>query len=56
MCPEDNPDQADMSAALGGDRDAIARLLMAHSARLSRRVATRLDLNPFRDFSTDDVL
>ncbi len=51
-----HPIGADLEAGLNGDREALARALMAESAPLSRRVAERLKLNPFVDFSADDVM
>ncbi|MEM8944982.1 MAG: RNA polymerase sigma factor [Planctomycetota bacterium] len=45
-----------MPAAIAGDRDATARLLVAHGDRLANRLARRLELNPFADFSVEDAL
>ncbi len=47
---------ADLRAAKAGDWDATARLLVRASGQLARRVAHRIELNPFLPFSTDDVL
>ena len=55
MTADFNQDQL-IQAAQAGDRDALARLLMHESPRLHKRVAERLQLNPFADFSADDVL
>jgi len=46
----------DLTAALTGDRDAIGRVLLLHGDQLARRIACRLELNPFVDFSAEDVL
>ena len=46
----------ELIAALKGDRDALSRLLLRESERLSKRVAARLASSPFADFSTEDVL
>ncbi len=46
----------DLSMALAGDRDAIGRVLILHGDRLARRIAYRIELNPFVDFSAEDVL
>ncbi len=42
--------------AVSGDHGATAELLVRHSGRLARRLRTRLELNPFADFSAEDVL
>ncbi len=42
--------------APSGDHGAVAELLVRHSGRLARRLRTRLELNPFADFSAEDVL
>ena len=54
MSPSEN--ERDLQLATSGDRDAIARLLIAHSPRLARRIGTHLRMNPFAGFSIDDVL
>lgn len=46
----------DLQAVVAGDRQAFARLLVEHGDRLARRIDSRLQLNPFADFSADDVL
>ncbi len=47
---------ASLESAIAGDRDGLAQLLVEHSDRLTRRLASRLQLNPFIDFSLEDVL
>jgi RNA polymerase sigma-70 factor (ECF subfamily) len=42
--------------AVSGQHTATAKLLVLNSARLSMRLRSRLELNPFADFSADDVL
>ncbi len=44
------------AAAAAGDRDVLAQLLVEHSGALSRRLAAQLELNPFVDFTVEDVL
>lgn len=51
-----NDELSDLRAARAGDWDATARLLVRASGQLAKRVAHRVDLNPFLPFSTDDVL
>ncbi|MCA9168015.1 MAG: sigma-70 family RNA polymerase sigma factor [Planctomycetales bacterium] len=46
----------DLAAAMRGDRDALARLLCEHGSRLAARIGRRLQMNPFVEFSADDVL
>ena len=49
-------EDTDLQAAVAGDRDALARLLMLHGDHLCRRISRRLELNPYADFSAEDVL
>ena len=49
-------DERDIELAVGGDRDAVARLLILQSGRLANRISSRLRLNAYADFSADDVL
>lgn len=51
-----DPDRTLEAAAVSGNRDALAQLLVAHGGPLSRRLAARLELNPFADFAVEDVL
>lgn len=53
---DSHAEASDLDKAINGDRDAAARLLMQHGDRLARRVTRRLELNPFADFSVEDVL
>ena len=46
----------ELNAALAGDKDALGRLLTARRDVLSRRIGSRLKLNPYADFSANDVL
>lgn len=48
--------EGDFTAALAGDQNALARLLMAQAPRLAGRIRQRLQLNPFADFGVEDVL
>lgn len=43
-------------AAVAGDQAATAQLLAMHRGRLAHRLRTRLELNPYADFSAEDVL
>ena len=52
---QDN-ETAQVAAAVAGDREALARLLVAHSELLTRRLRARVQLNPVVDFSVEDVL
>ena len=52
----DRGELLDLERALAGDREAIARLLCLHGGRLAARLSHRLQLNPFVEFSADDVL
>lgn len=45
-----------LAAARQGDWEATARILVNHSDRLQRRVARRIELNPFVSFQVEDVL
>ncbi len=51
-----NLSQRLIEQAINGDRAATADLLASHADRLVRRLEMRLKLNPFTDFSADDVL
>jgi RNA polymerase sigma-70 factor (ECF subfamily) len=48
--------RADLSAAVAGDQHALARLLVQQGDRLARRIRSRIDLNPFVEFTHEDVL
>ncbi len=52
---QSEPDRL-IRCAVSGDHGATAELLVRHGDRLARRLRTRLELNPFADFSAEDVL
>jgi RNA polymerase sigma-70 factor (ECF subfamily) len=47
---------ATLESAIAGDRHALAELLVEHGGPLTERLSNRLRLNPFADFSVEDVL
>lgn len=49
-------DKACLEAAVAGDRDAIARLVVFHAPQLNARVGKKLRFNPFIEFGVEDVL
>lgn len=52
----DEKDKKKLDAARNGDLDALGKLLIASHASLSRRISSKLAMNPFADFSADDVM
>ena len=49
-------DVAKLESRIAGGRNALAQLLVDHGGSLARRQATRLQHNPFIDFSVEDDL